>query len=113
MPRAVSLVAAALGDTAWVTFPGELQTALGQVIKREAHARFASAFVAGLTNDYLGYFTTPEDARSATYVACATVYGPTAGRCLADAASDLLRALPESGSATRTPATCDAGAAAR
>ena len=114
MPRAVSLVAAALGDTAWVTFPGELQTALGQVIKREAHARFASAFVAGLTNDYLGYFTTPEDARSATYVACATVYGPAAGRCLADAASDLLSGLrSESGSVARTPATCDAGAAAR
>jgi hypothetical protein len=114
MPRAVSLVAAALGDTAWVTFPGELQTALGQAIKREAHLRFASVFIAGLSNDYLGYFTTREDTSGATYVGCATIYGHTAGRCLADAAIDALRGLrPESRSATRVSSACDSGSASR
>jgi hypothetical protein len=114
MPRAVSLVAAALGNTAWVTFPGELQTALGLAIKREAGARFASVVVAGLSNDYLGYFTTPDDARAGSYVACGTVYGRAAGRCLTDAAIDLLRGLgAESGTATRTAAACDPDAAAR
>ena len=114
MPRAVSLVAGALGDTAWVTVPGELQTALGQTIKREAHARFASVVVAGLSNDYLGYFTTPEDARGGKYVACATVYGRSAGRCLTEAAIDLLRGLgPKSGSATRAAATCEPGTGSR
>jgi hypothetical protein len=114
MPRAVSLVAAALGDTAWVTFPGELQTALGQTIKREAGARFASVVVAGLTNDYLGYFTTPGDARAGSYVACGTVYRRATGRCLTDAAIDLLRGLgAESRSTTRAPVACDSGAAGR
>lgn len=108
MPRVVSLVAAALGDTAWVTFPGELQTALGQMIKRDARARFASVLVAGLSNEYLGYFTTREDARAAKYVACATVYGPAAGRCLTEAAMDALRGLrPDSGSPTGAISTCD------
>ena len=114
MPRAVSLVAAALGDTAWVTFPGELQTALGQAIKREAHVHFASVFIAGLSNDYLGYFTTREDTRGATYIACATIYGHAAGRCLADAAIDVLRGLsPESRSTTHASSACDSGTASR
>ena len=114
MPRAVSLVAAALGDTAWVTIPGELQTVLGQTIKREARARFAAVLVAGVSNGYLGYFMTREDAHGATYVACATLYGPTAGACLADAAIDLLNGLrPESRSATRASSACDAATEAR
>jgi hypothetical protein len=114
MPRAVSLVAAALGDTAWVTIPGELQTVLGQAIKREARSRFASILVAGVSNGYLGYFMTREDAHGATYVACATVYGPTAGACLADTAIDLLRGLrPQPRSATRAASACDAGTAGR
>ena len=114
MPRAVSLVAAALGDTAWVTIPGELQTVLGQTIKREARARFAAVVVAGLSNGYLGYFVTREDARGAKYVACATLYGPSAGACLADAAIDLLSGLrPESRSATRAASSCDAATGAR
>jgi hypothetical protein len=113
MPRAVSLVAAALGDTAWVTFPGELQTALGQSIKREAGARFAAVVVAGLSNDYLGYFTTPDDTRPGSYVACGSVYERATGRCLTDAAIDLLRGLgPEPPAPTRG-AVCDSGAAAR
>ena len=114
MPRAVSLVAAALGDTAWVTFPGELQTSLGQAIKREAHTRVASVIVAGLSNDYLGYFTAREDARSGKYVACATVYSQSAGHCLIEAATDLLRGLgPASGSTAGGATTCDSGTPAR
>ena len=114
MPHEASLVAAALGDTAWVTFPGELQTALGQTIKREARALFASVFVAGLSNDYLGYFTTREDARRAKYVACATVYGPSAGGCLTDAAIDLLRGLRQgSRPVTRASPACDSGPVSR
>jgi len=108
MPRDASLVAAALGDTAWVTFPGELQTALGLAIKREARGRFGSAFVAGVSNDYLGYFTTPADARGAKYVACATIYGPWAGGCLTDAAIDLVWSLR---GPTRTSARVSSGCA--
>jgi hypothetical protein len=110
LPRAVSLVAAALGDTAWVTFPGELQTALGLAIKREGRRRFAAVFVAGLSNDYLGYFVAREDARPGTYVACATVYGQATLRSLADATVDALRSLrPETRAAARGASACGAG----
>ena len=69
---------------------------------------FASAFVAGLSNDYLGYFTTRADARGAKYVACATVYGPAAGGCLTDAAIELVRGLRgQTRSATRASSGCD------
>jgi neutral/alkaline ceramidase-like enzyme len=105
MPREAPLLAAALGDTAWVTIPGELQTSFGQAIKREGRAAFASVFVAGLSNDYLGYFTTREDARGAKYVACATVYGPGAGGCLTDAAIELVRGLR--GESARAVSRCD------
>jgi hypothetical protein len=108
LPDDTELVGVALGDTSWVTIPGELQTALGQTIKREGRELFASTFVAGLSNDYLGYFVTPIDAQRSGYVACATLYGPDAGACLTDAAVDLLyRLRGRSRSVTRTPSTCD------
>ena len=114
LPEDTELIAASLGDTGWVTIPGELQTALGQAIKREGRELFASAFVAGLSNDYLGYFVTPVDAQRPGYVACATVYGPDAGACLTDAAVDLLyRLRGRARSVTRTPSLCDYRTGAR
>ncbi len=47
-----------VGDTVWVTIPGELQSSLGEAIKAEARRSFARGFVAGASNDYLGYFVT-------------------------------------------------------
>lgn len=114
LPADTELIAAALGDTAWVTMPGELQTSFGQAIKREASSLFAHTFVAGLSNDYLGYFTTPEDVARRAYVACATLYGPDAGTCLTDAAIELLHRLRERPrAATRPPSPCEFSPAAR
>jgi neutral ceramidase len=93
LPPDAELTAVALGSTAWVTMPGELQAALGLEIKREARALFKHAFVAGVSNDYLGYFVTAEDYGRPGYVTCATVYGPRAGECLATTAIELLRGL--------------------
>jgi hypothetical protein len=76
----------------WVTFPGELQTALGLGIKRAAGAHLRHALVAGVSNDYLGYFVTAADYARPSYVSCASLYGPHAGSCLAAAAADLLGA---------------------
>jgi neutral ceramidase len=108
LPASTELIAAALGDIAWVTMPGELQTSFGQTIKRDGSALFSTVFVAGLSNDYLGYFTTPEDATRRAYVTCATVYGPDAGGCLTDAAIELLHRLREQPQAAARPrATCE------
>ncbi|MBI4270038.1 MAG: neutral/alkaline non-lysosomal ceramidase N-terminal domain-containing protein [Candidatus Rokubacteria bacterium] len=107
--RDAELVAVAAGDTALVTIPGELQTALGLAIKQAARPLFAHVVVAGVSNDYLGYFVTPEDYGRPAYVTCATVYGPQAGTCLAETAIDLLHQLHGSPRpVTRRPrAACD------
>lgn len=92
-PADAELTAGALGDVAWVTIPGELQSALGEAIKRSPPGPWARTFVAGLSNDYLGYFLTPTDHTRVTYVACASLYGPVAGQRMAGAARELLEAL--------------------
>jgi neutral ceramidase len=89
-PTDAMLVAVRAGDTAWVTMPGELQSALGLRIKQAARGRVAAPFVAGLSNDYLGYFVRREDWGRVSYVTCASLYGAGAGERLADTAARLL-----------------------
>ena len=111
LPDETEVTAAALGDVAWVTMPGEPITALGQEIKAAARTRWSHAFVAGLTNDYLGYFVRPDDAGHRGYVTCAAVYGARLGPCLTATAAELLRRLKESGHATEViERACDAPA---
>jgi len=93
LPREAELIGGALGDAAWVAIPGELQSSLGQAIKGSVPPRWGHAFVAGVSNDYLGYFLTAADYARVTYVACASLYGPEAGETLTRAASELLGAL--------------------
>jgi neutral ceramidase len=110
-PRETTLTAVTIGDTGWVTFPGELQTSLGRGIKRAAGLRHA--LVAGLSNEYLGYFVASADYERPTYVSCGSLYGPEAGDCLARVAGT---ALSAAGRGQRLPsdrASCDPDAAAR
>jgi len=93
LPRETELIAGALGATAWVTIPGELQARLGRAVKEAGQAAGVSAFVAGVSNDYLGYFLTTEDYDRTAYVACASLYGPEGGTRLTRAASELLQEL--------------------
>lgn len=95
MPRDAELLAVALGDVVWVVVPGELQSALGQQIKDGARGRFALGFVAGLSNDYIGYLITPEAYDRPAYVGCGSLYGPTAGERVARAARELIEELGE------------------
>lgn len=93
LPRETEIVAGAFGDTAWVAVPGELQSALGRDVKERSGAPWRRILVAGLSNDYLGYFVTPADYQRPTYVTCVSLYGPTAGERLARAAAEILRQL--------------------
>ena len=114
LPAETELLAAAVGDAAWVTIPGELQTSFGLAIKREVRGLFGAVLLAGLSNDYLGYFMGPEATGSKSYVACATLYGPDAGSCLADAALDLFYRLAERPRPPgRSSPGCNAGGEAR
>jgi hypothetical protein len=104
-PRETALTAVTVGDTGWVTFPGELQTSLGLTIKHSAGVRHA--LVAGLSNDYLGYFVAADDHDRPTYVSCGTLYGPEAGGCLAAAAAQLLKAVARGQQEPGARAVCD------
>jgi hypothetical protein len=95
VPRDAELTAVAVGDAAWVTVPGELQSALGEEIKAEARRGFTRGFVAGLSNDYLAYFVSIAEYARPGYVTCSSLYGPAAGATLTSAARDLLRQLAE------------------
>jgi hypothetical protein len=93
LPTEAEVIAGAIGDLAWVAVPGELQSRLGEVIKREARSLWPRALVAGLSNGYLGYFLGPEDYARPSYVSCASLYGPGGGLRLTEAATDALRRL--------------------
>jgi hypothetical protein len=111
------LSAATLGDLAWVTMPGEPVSALGRAIKEAARQRWPHVIVAGVSNDYLGYFVREADYARNVYVTCAAVYGPQVGPCLVDGALTLLEELgPEARSLRSTgvrPAPCEMNASAR
>jgi hypothetical protein len=108
-PRQTTLTAVGLGDTAIVSVPGELQTKLGLSIKQARPARFARALIAGVSNDYVGYFLTAADYTQPGYVSCATLYGPRTGDCLAEAAAGLLAGLARGEPSSGTRAACDRG----
>jgi neutral/alkaline ceramidase-like enzyme len=93
VPRSTELIAVALGPSAWVTIPGELETRLGQGIKTAARRHFRAPFVAGLSNGYLGYLLTADAYRRPGYIQCGSLYGDRAGEQVAGAAAALLERL--------------------
>lgn len=115
LPQDTEMIAGALGPVAWLTMPGEPITALGHEIKDTARKRWPHAFVASVSNDYLGYFVRPQDYASSGYVTCAALYGPQIGPCLVETGVTLLDSLTRDGprlrAAARAPASCDEVAA--
>ncbi len=101
LDRDAELTAVSVADTVWVTIPGELQSVLGEAIKAEARRSFERGFVAGVSNDYLGYFVTATAYPRTSYVTCSTVYGPAAGDLLTQSARTLIGELAEARSAAR------------
>jgi hypothetical protein len=108
-PRETAMTAIAIGDVAVVTAPGELQTKLGLAIKRAGHTHFTRTLLAGVSNDYLGYFVSAADYGQPGYVTCGTLYGPGTGDCLAGAAAGLLARLGRGERAAGARVTCDGG----
>ncbi len=96
-PPDAEVTAIALGPAAWVTIPGELQSALGEQIREAAGPAWEAVRIAGLTNDYLGYFVRAADAARPSYTACASVFGPRGSERVVQAAVEVLGALPAPG----------------
>ena len=101
LPRQAELLAVGIGGSAWVTIPGELETRLGREIKTAGAARFDQVFVAGVSNDYLGYLLTPEATVHPSYIACASLYGERGGELMRDGAVVLLERLAHARDAAR------------
>lgn len=97
LPGSAGLTAVRIGGTAWVTVPGELQTRLGLDIKTAGRRTFEETFVAGYSNDYLGYFLTRRDYGQPSYVACGSFYGESGGEIMRDSAIELLDRLAKKG----------------
>ena len=80
VPREAHLYTLQLGDMIITTWPGEPTAALGLRLKQAGHSvGYSQAWVLGLTNGYLGYFTSPEEFAEGNYEACASFYGPNGG----------------------------------
>lgn len=80
-----------LGDLALMTWPGEATTSVGFALKQAANkGEGVHPWLMGLTNDYLGYFTTEEEYHSLTYEACGSLFGPNATQQILDAYGKLL-----------------------
>ena len=107
LPTRTEIVAVAVGRVAWVTIPGEPVSALGMEVRDAARDRWAHVLVAGVSNDYLGYFVRPEDLAEADYVTCAAAYGPRLGACLTATAGEMLRRLPQAGASAGAAPACD------
>ena len=91
LPTSAEMVAVTVGQSGWVTIPGELETRLGLEIKAARPSALAQVFVAGLSNDYLGYFLTPQAFGRPSYISCASLYGERGGEIMSSAAISLLR----------------------
>lgn len=93
LPRTAELLAVRIGAGVWVSVPGELQTRLGREIKAARRGRPEHVFVAGVSNDYLGYFLDADAYAKPSYIACASLYGERGGELVRDAAVALLARL--------------------
>src|SRR5437870_9545163 len=80
LPRETELTAGALGGTAWVTIPGELQARLGRAVKETGQAAGLHAFVGGVSTDYLGTLTTTEAYSGTGYDVSGRPVDPDGGR---------------------------------
>jgi hypothetical protein len=89
-PSAIRIWSIRLGDLRLLTWPGEPTTKLGLALRNLCSAAGARVWVLGLTNDYVGYFTTPDEFALGGYEAQNSQYGPHGGRHLLRAHCQLL-----------------------
>jgi neutral ceramidase len=88
------MMAVRLADRMIVSIPGEMTVAMGQRVRKAvldatAGTGIGRVVIAGLANEYLSYFTTPEEYEAQHYEGAATLYGKTASLVLQGTASEL------------------------
>lgn len=88
VPEAVPLTVARIGERLVATIPGEMTVEMGRrvraAVKAAAGAGVTGVQLSGLANEYLSYFTTPEEYDAQHYEGGSTMYGRTASVLLQD-----------------------------
>ena len=83
VPQRVPLAVYRLGPVAISTLPGEFTTVMGRriadSIKKAMKPVPAWVILIGLANEYISYFTTPEEYEAQHYEGASTLYGPASG----------------------------------
>jgi hypothetical protein len=87
VPQAAPLLALRVGDRLLATIPGEMTTEMGRRLRAAVGAAVGRAgirkvLVAGVANEYVYYWTTPEEYQAQHYEGGSTLYGPYAGNFL-------------------------------
>jgi len=100
IPDAVPLMALRVGGRMIVSIPGEMTAEMGRrvrsaVVDAARGSGVNSAVISGLANEYVDYFTTPQEYDAQHYEGGATVYGRASGVALKEVLVELTRRLVE------------------
>lgn len=104
VPEAVPLLALRVGPQMIVSIPGEMTAEAGRRVRHAVTdaARGSGvngAVISGLANEYVDYFTTPQEYDAQHYEGAATVYGRASSVALQEVLVELTRRLVEGGPA--------------
>ncbi len=88
VPHVVPLGVYSIGPIVCATLPGEFTTTLGRRIAEDLAARCEPrplrVLLIGPANEYVSYFTTPEEYAAQHYEGASTLYGPASGPLVGD-----------------------------
>ena len=98
VPEAVPLMALRVGPRMIVSIPGEMTAEMGRRVRRAVTdaargSGVTDAVISGLANEYVDYFTTPQEYDAQHYEGGATIYGRASGVALQEVLVDLTRRL--------------------
>ena len=96
--KATPLSAVRIGDRMIVTVPGEMTEEMGRrlrasVLRATKKEGVRRVVISGLANEYLDYFTTPEEYDAQHYEGGSTVYGRVSSLALQDGLDTLAKSL--------------------
>lgn len=90
-PRSAEVSRVRIGDVDLLTWPGEPTVAAGRALRARAERKGKTVpWISALTNDYLAYFSHPDEMTRGGFEACLTLYGGDATVRVSDALADLL-----------------------
>jgi neutral ceramidase len=100
VPTAVPLMALRVGERMIVSIPGEMTAEAGRRVRHAvtdaaSGSGVTGAVISGLANEYVDYFTTPQEYDAQHYEGGATVYGRASSVALQEVLVELTRRLVE------------------